>query len=441
MSRRATGFLAATLLTLLSCPLCADDWPQWMGPERDGVWRETGIVKSFPAEGLPVQWRMSVGLGYSGPAVAGGKVYLADFERTAGEVLNNSGTRVKLEGNERVTCLDAASGKRIWTYEYDCPYEISYPSGPRATPTFNDGKLYCLGAEGHLLCLDAATGRVIWQKQLVQEYKVRSPHWGYSHHPLVDGDTLFCLPGGDGTLVVALDKNTGKEIWRNLSSSDAGYCPPTMIQHGDQRQLVIWHPEAINGLDPASGKIHWTVPLKPAYRMSVTAPTQHGDYLYASGIGNISALLKLSGTPAVAEVAWRGTTERGVFCSNSTPIIDDGILYGFGCRKGELAAVELPSGKILWESFKATGGERPSNHGTAMMTRHANGYFLFNEHGELILAQMYRQGYRETSRMSLLKPTGEAFGRSVVWSYPAFSNRSIYVRNDKEIICVSLASE
>lgn len=434
------NFIAATLLLAAIDPLAADDWPQWMGPQRDGSWNETGIVKTFPADGLPVRWRAPVGLGYSGPAVVKGKVYLTDYERTAGTVSNSPGSRIKLEGSERILCLDASTGKTIWTFEYECPYEISYPSGPRATPTVRDGKVYCLGAEGDLLCLDADNGRVLWRRQLAREYKVASPFWGYSHHPLVDEKRVYCLPGGDGTLAVALDRDSGREIWRSLSSADAGYCPPTMIQVGKQQQLVIWHPEAINGLDPVSGKVHWSQPLKPSYRMSVTAPTQDGDLLYASGIGNISALLKLSSQPQGAEVVWRGTTERGLFCSNSTPIVSDGILYGFGCRKGELAAVELASGEILWESFQATGGERPSNHGTAMMTRHQNGFFLFNEHGELILARLDKAGYREISRTRLLEATGEAFGRSVVWSYPAFANRSIFVRNDKELICVSLAS-
>ena len=136
-------------------PACAEDWPQWLGPRRDSVWHEKGVVKNFPKSGLKVKWRVPVGLGYSGPAVVDSKVYVTDYVLRSGEVKNNPGGRDKLEGTERVLCFDANSGKTLWKHEYARSYNISYPGGPRCTPTVNDGKVYALGAEGNLLCLDS----------------------------------------------------------------------------------------------------------------------------------------------------------------------------------------------------------------------------------------------------------------------------------------------
>jgi outer membrane protein assembly factor BamB len=148
VKRSATLLFA--LLTLSVPAARGDDWPQWMGPARDGVWRETGLVKAIPATGLPVKWRADVKGGYSGPAVADGRVYLMDYERREGEVANAPNDRTALAGQERVLCLDATTGQLLWKHSYDCPYAISYASGPRCTPTVADGKVYTLGAEGNL---------------------------------------------------------------------------------------------------------------------------------------------------------------------------------------------------------------------------------------------------------------------------------------------------
>jgi outer membrane protein assembly factor BamB len=200
----------------------ADDWPQWMGPRRDGVWRERGLVDALPGGGLPVKWRVPVKGGYSGPAVAGGRVYLMDYERPEGDLVNDPGSRTEIAGRERILCLDAATGKLLWKHDYDCPYAISYASGPRCTPTVADGLVYALGAEGNLTCLDAATGRVVWAKDFKQDYAAPTPIWGFCGHPLVEGELLICLVGGEGSVAVAFDKQTGKEQWRSLSASESG---------------------------------------------------------------------------------------------------------------------------------------------------------------------------------------------------------------------------
>jgi outer membrane protein assembly factor BamB len=420
--------------------LHADDWPQWMGPGRDDVWKETGIVEKFSEGGPKVLWRTPIAGGYSGPAVVAGRVYVTDYIRQAGELQNNPGGRNELQGTERVLCLDAKTGKEIWKHEYDCPYAISYASGPRATPTVHAGKVYTLGAEGNLFCFDAAQGTILWQKDLRRTYKTESPIWGFCGHPLVDGKRLICLVGGEGSVAVAFDKDTGSELWKALSTPDAGYCPPTMINAGGKRQLLIWHPQALNALNPETGEVYWSEPLVPQYGMSIAAPRQSGDYLFASGIGSCAALFKLDRTKPAAEVVWDGTPNTAVFCANSTPLIEGGVIYGNDCQVGNLRAVKLESGERLWETFQpTTGGERRASHGTAFITQNGDRYFLFSETGDLVIARLTPEKYEELSRANLLEPTSECFGRTVVWSHPAYANKCIFARNDKEIICASLA--
>ena len=432
--------LTAVLFCLSASLSVADDWPQWMGPQRDGVWRESGIVEQFPDNGLPVKWRTPIHGGYAGPAVAEGRVFVTDYIRTGGDTANDPGKKNELQGTERVLCLDEATGKELWKHEYNCPYKISYPCGPRTTPTVDDDRVYTLGAEGNLICLESKTGKVVWEKALKTEYHTSAPHWGFSGHPLVDGDKLICLVGGTGSVVVAFDKYTGKELWKALSvSEEAGYCPPSIIEAGGKRQLIEWTPESVNSLDPESGQVYWSKPLKPDYNMSIMAPQKWGDYLFASGIGEVGALFKLDADKPDASIAWKGTTKTAVYCANSTPLIEDGILYGCDCKGGQLRAVNLQTGERLWETFAPTTGERRASHGTAFLVRNGDHYFLFSETGDLILAKLTPEKYTEISRFHVLEPTGECFGRNVVWSHPAFAQQCVFARNDKEIVCVSLA--
>jgi len=434
-------FAALWLLNSLVGSAAGDDWPQWLGPNRDDVWKETGIVEKFPAGGPKILWRTPIGGGYAGPAVAGGKVFVTDFVKATGEVKNDPMVRAELAGKERVLCLRASDGKELWRHEYDCPYKISYPAGPRATPTVAGGKVYTLGAEGNLFCLDIESGKPLWSKDLKQEYKIDAPYWGFCGHPLVDGKKLICLVGGPGSVAVAFDKDTGQELWRALSASEPGYCPPTMIEAGGKRQLLIWHADGLNSLNPETGEVYWSDPLKPAYGMSITAPQKSGDYLYASGIGKCAALYKLSRDKPAADVVWVAKPNMGVFCGNSTPQIDGETIYGNDCEVGSLRAVRLGTGERLWETFKpTTGGERRESHGTAFLTKNGDRYFLFGETGDLIIARLSPDKYEEISRAHLLEPTNEAFGRPVVWSHPAYANKCVFVRNDKEIVCASLAA-
>lgn len=422
-------------LTLVHSTI-ADDWPQWMGPKRDGVWRETGIIDKFPADGANIVWRSPISGGFTGPAVADGKVYVADY-LTEGNVKKEVYDRTNFKGKERIHCLDAKTGKPAWKYEYDCNYTVSYPIGPRCTPTVQDGKCYFLGTEGNLTCLDAAKGTLIWAKDFKKDYGATTALWGFASHPLVDGNKLYCVVGGDGSCVVAFDKDSGKEIWKSITAEEQGYSAPTMIEAGGTKQLIVWHATSINSLDPESGKVYWKFLLKATdYKMSIMAPRKEGDLLYAGGEGGFGLMIKLAKDKPEATELWRGTKKIGIYPMISTPFVEGGYMYGVD-QTGHLRCAKMEDGERLWETAEPFDG-KANNAAGAFIVKNGDRFLLFTEKGTLIIANLSPKGYEEVSRAKILEPTTTAFGRSVVWSHPAFADGCMFVRNDKEIVCVSL---
>jgi len=437
--RTAARALGLGMVLSLSCSaVSADDWPQWMGPQRDNVWREDGLLEKFPAGGPKVLWSTPVAGGYSGPAVSGGKVCITDYV-TADNVKVDNFDRREFSGTERIHCLDEATGKVLWTHEYPVKYSISYPAGPRCTPVMHEGLVYALGAEGHLFCLSTDSGKVVWSHDLKKEYSTTAPLWGYAAHPLIDGDNLLTLAGGEGTHIVALNRLTGQEVWRSTSSGaqGQGYCPPTIINHGGARQLIMYKPDAVVSLDPATGKQYWSLPYEASNGSIIMSPVLSGNYLYAAGYSNKSLMMELDPARPAAREVWRD--KSNIICPvNVQPFLDKDVLYGFD-QKGVLRALTIPDGKRLWETSDAIG-KRPAGSETAFIVRQGSRYVLFNELGELLLAELTAEGYREIDRAKVIEPSNFAFGREVVWSMPAFANRHIYLRNDNQIICVDFAA-
>jgi outer membrane protein assembly factor BamB len=454
MTPHSRLLLAATALAVAGSAGRADDWPQWMGPNRDAVWTETGVLDKFPAEGPKELWRTAIGGGYAGPAVAGGRVYVADKKLKDGvKDPANAFDVSKTDSSERLLCLDAKTGKEIWKYEYDCPYTISYREGPRCTPTVSDGKVYFLGAMGDFACLDAEKGKVIWKKNFPKDYEAKVQIWGFSGHPLVYKNLVIALVGGKDAVAVAFDKDTGKEVWKALSAKDAGYCPPTLIDAGGVKQLVIWHAEAINGLNPETGEVYWKFPIKPNSSMSIMAPRLAGEYLYAGGNGGAQVALKLSKDKPDAKLAWQQEAvamgkkagSLGMAPINMTPFVEDGVVYGVD-QPGMFRAFKAETGERLWWTFKPVLGKeqeedfKGAGTGTAFVVKNGDRFFLFADNGALIIAKLTPKGYEEVSRTDLkLELTHNSFGRKVVWSHPAFAEKCVFVRNDKEVVCYSLA--
>lgn len=436
--------IAFVVLSFVALPVAGEDWPQWMGPNRDDVWSETGILSEFPADGPRFLWRKPVHGGFAGPAVVDGRVYVTDYLRSAGDNSPAPTKRNELQGKERVLCLDAKTGAELWKHEYDCAYTISYPAGPRCTPTVNDGRVYALGAMGDLLCLDAVTGKVLWSKNLPQACEAPVPLWGYAGHPLVYRNTLICAAGGKGSAVVALDKVTGKEIWRALTATEIGYSPPTVIEAGGVTQLLIFNGEGLHSLNPADGSLYWSERLRTAFSMAIMAPRSNGEFLFAGGHNGVSLGLKLDASKPAVTKAWQGSRNLGLAPVSGTPFVENGIAYGID-GNGLFRAIRMATGERLWATSKPVNGQdgdrRGAVEGATFVTKNADRFFLFGENGDLVIARLTAEKYDEVSRTKILDPVGTGLGRSVVWSHPAYSNRCVFARNDQEIICASLAAE
>jgi outer membrane protein assembly factor BamB len=420
----------------------ADNWSGWLGSQRDGVYRETGVIDEIPSTGLEIRWRKSIAGGYAGPAVADGKVYVFDYAKESGKAFNDPGQRATLQGKERLTVMDATTGEQVWQHAYDRTYSISYPAGPRCTPTVDGEHVYILGSEGDLKCLKTADGDVVWSRSFTKDFGADVPIWGFAAHPLVDGDTLYCMVGGQGQTVVAFDKMTGEVKWKALSAA-AGYCPPRIVQAGGTRQLLVFHPQGVEGLNPESGESYWNVPMKPSYEMSIAQPMIDGDLMYVSSIHTEAVLVELDPSKPAAKELWRGEAKNAVHCSNAPPVFVDGVIYGTDCLQGSLIAVDSKDGSRIWETFAATKPDekRFIKHGTAFVTRlgESDRFLLMSENGDLIIARLSASGYEEKGRFHVLDPTNESFGRPVVWSHPAYAEKTAFVRNDKEIVAVDLA--
>jgi outer membrane protein assembly factor BamB len=408
---------------VLVSPVLANDWTQWRGLNRDGVCPETGLLESFPAEGLKVRWRQPVGWGFSSPIVAHRRVYLADSEV------------MKPKAKERLHCFDEASGSALWTHSYDVAYEDwafnpEQEIGPVATPIVWNDKVYTLGRVGHLFCLDAAKGDVLWQRNLEHDYHVAFAPGAPS--PLIEGDLLILFVGGKpGACVIALNKDTGNEVWKALNES-LTYSSPIVINSGGKRQLIVWTQESVTSLDPATGTTYWRQRLLTSGDYAVSTPVFHKDRLLVGGL-----MFQLNSEKPAATVLWPTSRvpSRRIFSHTSTALFQGDYLFS-AKSTGELICVEAGTGKQVWESDKVTDLR---NGASIHLTPNGDSVLLYTDKGELIRAQLTSNGYKEISRVAVLVPTFPFGGRKVAWSAPAYANRHIFVRSGNELVCASLA--
>ncbi len=433
----AARFLLLVITVLLTPLASAEDWPEWRGEGRAGVWTETGIVETFPAGGLAVSWRGKIGNGYAGPAVADGRVYVTD-------IVNKQANR----GTERALCLNENSGQLLWKHEWAADNSgMSYSNGPRATPTIDGDRVYTLGATGILHCLNAKTGGVVWKKNFIDEYNTSLPTWGIAGAPLVDGNRLICLVGGEpDAKVVAFDKMTGKEIWRALSSDwEPGYNPPFLIEVGGTRQLIIWHPRAITSLNPETGAVYWEHTFDVHHGLTVATPVLDRNRLLVTAFYEGSRMLKLSPSAPRADLMWKGNSTSeietdGLHSLVSTPVIQGDYIYGI-CSYGQFRCLDARTGKRVWETMDVT--KEKVRWSTGQIVRQGDRYFISNDRGELIIAKLSPDGYQEIDRTKIITPTSYVNRRrelgAINWTHPAYANRHLITRNDKEIVRYSLA--
>ncbi len=354
--------------------ILASDWPQWRGPNRDGVWTESGVLSSFPAAGLFPKWKVPVGLGYSSPIIAHGKLYLSDLVVERPIV------------HERVLCLDARTGKQLWKAEQDASapdwfFNPEQMRGPGSTPIIHDGRVYAIGMFFKLKCLETRTGTVVWKRDLVADYQF--PPSSLDASPLIDGDRLIVPLGGKPDAgVVAFDRLTGREVWRALGEA-ATWSSPVIISAGGTRQLIVWMQQSITSLNPLNGAVYWREPTvsggSPGFS-AVSTPVIQGDRLLISGL-----MFQLDETRPAAKVLWPDTPSgtRRILSDTSTPLFKDDSIYS--PRSGGLfVRLDAATGRDGWQTNTVTELRQGA---CVHLTPNGSSLFLFTDQGDLVRAR------------------------------------------------------
>ena len=419
-----TAMIRACIVGLALCsprstgPVAAD-WPHLRGPNYDGVCTDTGLVDSLPARGLPILWNIPLGQGYSGLIAVGDRVY----------------TQTQTRAGQFVVCLEADTGRTRWRRRTGWPWDPDgeWP-GPRATPTFHDGRIYFADAYGLVGCLRAEDGRMVWSVNVTERYKGRGTEFGYSCTPLVMDGKVIVPVGGEGAGVVALGAQDGKEVWR-AGEQWASYSSAIPARVDGKQQVVTFLRNSIAGFDAQTGRPLWEENWSEGYDEHSAWPLYAEPYLLTSSAFRLgSKLLRLGGGEGngPAELVWKNTELSNDVCSS---IIVGEHVYGFDLKDmqpggpdrpaGRFKCIELKSGQVAWSTDR-------TGHTTVIA---ADGKLIMvNEAGELIVARCTSERYEELFRTPVL-----AGGRC--WTQPTINNGRLYVRNQTEAVCVYLGRE
>jgi outer membrane protein assembly factor BamB len=407
------------LRTLTAYLLCAGlaaagDWPQWLGPNRDGASSETiAPWKETPK----VLWRHPAGEGNSSPVVANGRVFVH--------------AKVKDKDEEEVLAVDASTGKLLWQVIHPrSAFTSPYGNGPRGTPAVSGDRIYTFGITGVLRCLQASTGKQVWEVDTLTEFGAANPFFGMSCSPLVEGNHVLVNVGGKGASVVAFDKETGAVAWKNLDDR-ASYSSPIVFGQGKERQVVFLTQQGLVSLNPTDGSLFWRFGLVDKLLESSTTPVRVGDLLVASAItyGSVGLRLETKDGKPSATQAWKNDA---LTCYFSTPVaVGQDYLYLVTGTKppalfpqATLHCIEAKTGKELWHKSKVG-----KYHASLLRTGNEK-LLMLEEGGNLVLLDPDPKEYRELARSKICGET---------WAHPALANGRLYVRDAKEIICLRMA--
>lgn len=388
------------------------EWPQWHGPNRDQVWPNRNLPAVLPKAPTP-KWSKPIGGGFGGVAISGGQVFVMDRQASPREI-------------ERIVCMGLDSGERKWVREYPVSYTgLDYGNGPRSTPTVHDGKVYALGAVGHLHCLDARTGEIIWQHDCVKEFSAKFPTWGLACSPLIDGDRVLVQVGAKDGCLMAFDRNNGRVKWKCLQDRP-GYASPVRLDIGKTKLIVMWTAENINGIDAETGKVLWSMPFSVTYDVAISDPVFQDGMLFCGQYWEGSLALRFDANGLNPSKAWESRKLRLLM---STPLVRGGHAYCLE-RDNGLTCIELKTGKIKWNGFKVSY-DRRNPHAALVWTGDGRALIL-NEKGELIQAKLSPEKYEEVGRSKIFSGS---------WAHPAFARGCIVVRDDKKIECFQLSKD
>lgn len=391
-----------------------------------GRWQTSKDLQlDWSTEQPTLVWKQAAGPSYSGIVISGNSVITMDRQA------NDQTDSDPLAGNERVFCLNKQTGDLVWEFSYPAHYkDLDYNKGPRVTPTVYQGKVYTLGAVGHLTCLDATSGNKIWQRDLVAEKKAAVPTWGYSAAPLIINDSQLLIhaalqPHG---CFAAFDCKTGKEIWRS-GDDPAGYAAPILIQHGKSQQLIGWTPKHIVGMSTTTGDIQWKIPYEVTYGVSIATPLFEQGHILVCGYWEGSKLIKVSDDLKTAKLVWEENEYlRGLM---SQPLYRKEHVYLLDKQHG-IVCFNLITGKVVWTDKNQLTPRGRNPQVSLVWINYSSHAMCLNAEGELVVTSLTPKGYDEISRYKITEFT---------WAHPAYSEDLVFARDDKKLVCYRIPSK
>jgi outer membrane protein assembly factor BamB len=409
----------APLLRIGSPPATAVDWPQWRGPNRDGLSLESGLLTDWPTTGPPLLWEKMLGRGFSAPIVAGGRIYTMAQEN-AQEDIDGSARETSYEA---VICWDAATGQELWKFRYISRYEERMGSGPRSTPCVDGDYVYAVGPTGIFHCLRADTGEKVWRHDLLEEFHAKAPQYGVSFSPLVEGDLVYVAPGGpNGGSVAAFHKRSGVLAWHALDDP-MGYSSPLMTTAAGVRQLLVFTNNALVSLSPSDGTTNWRFDWETTGGFNIATPIAFDNYVFlSSAYGKGCALLEISGNAdgsLGAKSVYEHNRMRNYFASS---VRYREHIYGFD--NNDLTCMDIRTGNILWR----VRADRGFKKGSLLS---ADGYLIvLDESGKLALAEAAPDGYIERASFQV--------SENKCWTVPVLAGGRLYIRDESRLRCLDL---
>jgi outer membrane protein assembly factor BamB len=382
-------------------------WTNFRGPKRDGKYDETPVSTNWPAAGLPVIWKQPVGIGHSSFAVADGKAYTLEQRRS----------------QEVAAAYDVINGREVWTQKWNAEYTDSTGDGPRSTPTWDQGRLYALGATGELRCLDASNGSVIWGKNILSDNQARNLPWAMAASPLIVDDKVIVLPGGTaGKSVVAYNKMNGAPVWRVLDDTQA-YVSPMLVELAGRRQIIVVSSSRVVGLAPENGALLWSYGWDTNNGINVSQPivVDQNRFFISSGYGKGAALVQIkgSGNSFTASTVWENNNMKNKFNSS---VLHNGYVYGLD--EGILTCLDVNTGERKWK-------EGRFGYGQVLLA--AGHLIISSDQGEVALIKASPDRYTEVARFSAVQ--------GQTWNYPAIAGGRLLVRNSNEMAAYDISGK
>ena len=381
-------------------------WTNFRGPKRDGKYEEAGVATKWPASGLPVLWKQPVGIGHASFVAADGKAYTIEQRRR----------------EEVVAAYDLNNGRELWTQKWSAEYNDETGDGPRATPTWDQGRIYALGATGELRCLDANNGNVFWGKNILSDNGASNLQWAQAASPLIVDDKVVVLPGGKGKSVVAYNKMTGAPVWKALSDTQA-YVSPMLVDLAGRRQIIVVSANRVIGLAPEDGKLLWSYPWATDMGLNISQPivVDKNRFFISSGYGKGAALVEVKGAgdSFTASTVWENKNMKNKFNSS---VLQDGYIYGLD--EGILVCLDVNTGERKWKDGR---------YGYGQVILVGNHLIVTSDQGDVALVKASPAGYTEVARFHALN--------GQMWNYPAIANGRLLVRNSSEMAAYDISAK